>query len=162
MRRDQDLGIQPESRDRGALEFTIIDIERRAPQMIALKREVGRLCAALGMRVLGTRHSDLLTEFFLVAGEDCERYLKITRHTTLLPVLVVLAGCGADRRVPVIDMAMVTPAELTAATNVRVFTTEQPPPKVEHAIGPPVTACSCKYLSTDAPVPKVTPFSSCN
>ena len=85
----------------------------------------------------------------------------IMQRWALLPVLVVLAGCGADRRVPVIDMAMVTPAELTAATNVRVFTTEQPPPKVEHAIGP-VTAYSCKHLSTDAPASKVTPFSSCN
>ena len=70
----------------------------------------------------------------------------------LLPVLVVLAGC-ADRRVPVIDMATVTPAELTAATNVRVFTTEQPPPKAEHAIGP-VAAFSCKYLTTDPPASK--------
>jgi len=50
-------------------------------------------------------------------------------------------------------MTAVAPAELTAATNVRVFTTEQPPPKIERAIAP-VTAYSCKHLTIDPPASK--------
>jgi uncharacterized protein YbjQ (UPF0145 family) len=50
-------------------------------------------------------------------------------------------------------MTALSPAALTAATNVRIFTTEQPPPKVERAIAP-VTAYSCKHLTTDPPASK--------
>ena len=62
-----------------------------------------------------------------------------------------LGACAA--KVPVTDIATISPAELTAATNVRVFTVEQQSPKVEQAIGP-VTAFSCKHLTTDPPASK--------
>jgi hypothetical protein len=44
------------------------------------------------------RLSDLLTEFFLVAGEGFERYLKITRHEHLHAVAV-----EADKQAQKID-----------------------------------------------------------
>src|SRR5215471_9223389 len=43
------------------------------------------------------RLSDLLTEFFLVAGEGFERYLKITRHEHLLHAVAVEADKQAQK-----------------------------------------------------------------
>jgi len=63
----------------------------------------------------------------------------------------MLAACAA--KVPVTDMATISSVDLTTATNVRVFTVEQQPPKVEKAIGA-VTAFSCKHLTTDPPASK--------
>jgi hypothetical protein len=73
------------------------------------------------------------------------------RYALLLILGGGLAACAA--KVPVTDMAALSPADLTAATNVRVFTTEQTPPKVERAIAP-ITAFSCKHLTTDPPASK--------
>jgi hypothetical protein len=66
----------------------------------------------------------------------------------LVPILLALAGCAAS--VAVTGMSAVAPDQLSAATNVRVFTIEQPAPKVERTIAP-VTAYSCKHLTTDPP-----------
>jgi uncharacterized protein YbjQ (UPF0145 family) len=64
-----------------------------------------------------------------------------------------LAACAQPTRVPVTDMASLSPGELTAAANVRVFTTEQQPPKLAQAVAP-VTADCCKHLTTDPPASK--------
>jgi uncharacterized protein YbjQ (UPF0145 family) len=66
-------------------------------------------------------------------------------------IAATMSACAP--RVPVTDLATITPVDLTAAANIRVFTTEQQPPKVAQAISP-VTAYSCKHLTTDPPASK--------
>src|SRR5262249_51111663 len=73
------------------------------------------------------------------------------RTWAILPMVGAIAACAA--RVPVTDMTALSSAEVTAAANVRVFTTEQPPPKIERAIAP-LTAYSCKHLTKDPPASK--------
>ena len=62
-------------------------------------------------------------------------------------VAVLLAGCSA--RVPVTDVPEMSATDRGAAMNVRVYTVNQAPPKIERSIGP-MTAYSCKDLAWDA------------
>jgi len=62
-------------------------------------------------------------------------------------VAVLLAGCSA--RVPVTDVPEMSATDRGAAMNVRVYTVNQAPPKIERSIGP-ITAYSCKDLAWDA------------
>jgi hypothetical protein len=56
-------------------------------------------------------------------------------RVALFAVLIALTACAA-KVPPVTDLTTFSSADLTAAVSVRVFTTEQPPPKVERTIAP--------------------------
>jgi hypothetical protein len=74
------------------------------------------------------------------------------RRAALLAVLIGLTACAA--KVPLVtDMTAVPSAELARAVNVRVFTTEQPPPRVERTMAP-VSAYSCRNPTSGAPASK--------
>jgi hypothetical protein len=73
-------------------------------------------------------------------------------RSAIFVILIGLIGC-APKAPLVTDMTAISPTDLTAAASVKVFTTEQPPPKAERTIAP-VTAYSCKNSTTGAPPSK--------